>query len=104
MPVSVNGLAHSLLVPWRAGAALAGGLDRRLTGSALRAPCWPLQPEVVIFGSGRACVRPHPPCCAPDRAARIGVETMDTAAACRTYNVLVPKALGRGRPAARISA
>jgi hypothetical protein len=43
---------------------------------------------VVIFGSGARCVRAA-------RAAarlierRIGVETMDTAAACRTYNVLV---------------
>ena len=47
-----------------------------------------LGPEVVIFGSG-ARLRFVPP--ALHRALierRIGVETMDTAAACRTYNVL----------------
>ncbi len=48
-----------------------------------------LKPELVIFGSG-ARLRFVPPAlmrCLIER--RIGVETMDTAAACRTYNVLV---------------
>ena len=51
------------------------------------------QPELVIFGSG-ARLRFAPP--ALLRALmqkRIGIETMDTLAACRTYNILA----GEGR-------
>jgi uncharacterized protein len=44
--------------------------------------------EVVIFGSGARIRFPKPAWIAPLMAARIGVETMDTAAACRTYNIL----------------
>ncbi len=47
-----------------------------------------LKVEVVIFGSGRRIRFPHPAWVAPLAARRIGVETMDTAAACRTYNIL----------------
>ena len=45
-------------------------------------------PEVVILGSGQKLRFPHPSVLRSLMAARIGVETMDTAAACRTYNVL----------------
>ena len=47
-----------------------------------------LSPELVIFGSGARLqfVSPALLRCLIER--RIGVETMDTAAACRTYNVL----------------
>ena len=44
--------------------------------------------EVVIFGSGSRIRFPRPAWIAPLAARRIGVETMDTAAACRTYNIL----------------
>ena len=47
-----------------------------------------LKVEVVIFGSGPRIRFPRPAWLAPLAAQRIGVETMDTAAACRTYNVL----------------
>jgi uncharacterized protein len=47
-----------------------------------------LKVEVVIFGSGRRIRFPQPAWIAPLAARRIGVETMDTAAACRTYNIL----------------
>jgi len=47
-----------------------------------------LQVEVVIFGSGPRIRFPKPAWIAPLAARRIGVETMDTAAACRTYNIL----------------
>ena len=47
-----------------------------------------LQVEVVIFGSGARIRFPKPAWLAPLAAARIGIETMDTAAACRTYNIL----------------
>jgi uncharacterized protein len=41
----------------------------------------------VIFGSGPRCASCRPLLRSPDRAG-IGVESMDTPAACRTYNVL----------------
>jgi uncharacterized protein len=44
--------------------------------------------EVVIFGSGERIRFPKPAWIAPLVNARIGIETMDTAAACRTYNIL----------------
>ncbi len=44
--------------------------------------------EVVIFGSGPRIRFPRAAWLAPLMARRIGVETMDTAAACRTYNIL----------------
>ena len=46
------------------------------------------QVEVVIFGSGGRIRFPRPAWLAPLAAARIGIETMDTPAACRTYNIL----------------
>jgi uncharacterized protein len=47
-----------------------------------------LDVEVVIFGSGPRIRFPKPAWLAPLAARRIGIETMDTAAACRTYNIL----------------
>jgi uncharacterized protein len=49
----------------------------------------PLQPELVILGSGPQLRFAHPSVLRPLIDARIGVETMDTVAACRTYNILV---------------
>ena len=47
-----------------------------------------IPPQVVIFGSG-AKLRFAPPALMRDlMAARIGLETMDNHAACRTFNVL----------------
>jgi uncharacterized protein len=46
-------------------------------------------PEVVIFGSGARLRFPHPRLVAKLTAHRIGVETMDFQAACRTYNILM---------------
>ncbi|MDE1184413.1 Mth938-like domain-containing protein [Paraburkholderia sp.] len=46
-------------------------------------------PEVVIFGSGQKLRFPHPRLTAALAAKRIGVETMDFKAACRTYNILM---------------
>ncbi len=51
------------------------------------------QPELVIFGSG-ARLRFAPPALTLGlMQKRIGIETMDTLAACRTYNILA----GEGR-------
>lgn len=52
-----------------------------------------LDTELVIFGSGLRLRFPRPDWLAPLIARRIGLETMDTQAACRTYNILA----GEGR-------
>lgn len=46
------------------------------------------QPELVVFGSGKKIRFLHPSLIRTLIDARIGVECMDTLAACRTYNVL----------------
>ncbi|HEY2024281.1 Mth938-like domain-containing protein [Paraburkholderia sp.] len=46
-------------------------------------------PEVVVFGSGERLRFPHPRLTTALTARRIGVETMDFKAACRTYNILM---------------
>jgi uncharacterized protein len=51
------------------------------------------EPELVILGSGAAQRFVHPRTLAPLIDARIGVETMATPAACRTFNILA----GEGR-------
>lgn len=47
------------------------------------------KPAVVIFGSGQKIRFPRPELLKPLIQARIGVETMDLQAACRTYNILM---------------
>jgi len=59
-------------------------------------PALALRPEVLLLGSGARQVFPPHELLARLHAARIGVEVMDTGAACRTYNVLV----GEGRAVA----
>ncbi len=46
------------------------------------------KPEVVIFGTGRAMKFPDPTLAHELAAAGIGLEVMDSGAACRTYNIL----------------
>ncbi len=48
-----------------------------------------LRPEVLLLGTGNQQHFPHPRLYQQLIAARIGVECMDTPAACRTYNILV---------------
>ena len=88
--VWVNGVrcGHSVLVPWRGdvlpwpvdglAALTAAHFDRVLA----------LKPELVIFGSGARLQFIPAGLYRSLIDARIGIETMDTAAACRTYNVL----------------
>jgi uncharacterized protein len=52
-------------------------------------------PDVVILGTGARQRFVHPRLTTPLTARRIGVECMDTNAACRTYNIL----MGEGRKA-----
>ncbi|VVE15359.1 Mth938-like domain-containing protein [Pandoraea anhela] len=48
-----------------------------------------LAPEVVIFGSGARLRFAHPRLTTALTSQRIGVDSMDTQAACRTYNILM---------------
>ncbi|MDC8783755.1 Mth938-like domain-containing protein [Roseateles koreensis] len=79
---------HSLLVPWQ-GEVQPWPLDHfeSLANSHFE-QILSLQPELVIFGSGSRIRFAHPALYQCLIQQRIGVETMDLAAACRTYNVL----------------
>lgn len=46
-------------------------------------------PEMVLLGTGERQRFPHPRLTQSLAAARVGVEAMDTRAACRTFNILV---------------
>ncbi len=46
-------------------------------------------PDVVILGTGRRQRFVHPKLVAALSARRVGVESMDNQAACRTYNILM---------------
>jgi uncharacterized protein len=86
--VQANWHASSVLIPWR-GAVQAWPVARfeELTEQHFEAVI-ALAPELVIFGSGTTLRFPAPGLLSGLIERRIGVETMDTAAACRTYNVL----------------
>lgn len=47
-----------------------------------------LEPDLVVFGTGATLRFPHPGLTRALTDARIGLEVMDTAAACRTFNIL----------------
>jgi uncharacterized protein len=59
-------------------------------------PALALRPEVLLLGTGARQVFPPHELLAQLYAARVGIEVMDTGAACRTFNVLV----GEGRAVA----
>ena len=88
--IIVNGIEFtaSTVVPWR-GVVRAWEVDAfdALSGDHF-ARLAALSPELVICGSGSRLRFPKPALLQPLMTRRIGFETMDTAAACRTYNVL----------------
>jgi uncharacterized protein len=47
------------------------------------------RPELVLLGTGAAQRFPHPRLLRALSEARVGVEVMDTRAACRTFNILI---------------
>jgi uncharacterized protein len=47
------------------------------------------RPELVLLGTGATQRFPHPRLLRALSEARVGVEVMDTRAACRTFNILV---------------
>ncbi|MFZ1325604.1 MAG: Mth938-like domain-containing protein [Candidatus Contendobacter sp.] len=48
-----------------------------------------LEPEIVLLGTGNRQRFPRPPLLRTLLTRGVGVEVMDTAAACRTYNVVM---------------
>jgi uncharacterized protein len=93
--VVVNGARHAaslvvsgdrLVTDWPATSLEALGADHL-------AAIIELKPEIVLLGTGARFSFPEPALLAPLYKAGIGVEVMDTPAACRTYNIL----LGEGR-------
>jgi uncharacterized protein len=80
---------HSVLVPWEGEVRPWGASSPEALTEAHFEQIAALRPEVVIFGSGERLRFVAPALLRPLMALRIGIETMDTAAACRTYNVLV---------------
>jgi uncharacterized protein len=98
--VAVNGekFSHSLLItsqgllqPWRDAAF-------EELGEQDFAPLAQLGCELVIFGTGQRMRFPKAQWLSTLMANRIGLESMDTAAACRTYNILA----GEGRTVAAV--
>jgi uncharacterized protein len=88
--ISVNGerIGHSVIVG-SAGQRIEWPCRRfEDLGAEHFAALAELETEVIIFGSGSRIRFPQPAWLRPLMARRIGLETMDTAAACRTYNIL----------------
>jgi len=86
--VGQQAFQHSIVVPWQGAVEAWGVASRGELQPAHFERLVALRPDLVVFGSGTRLAFVPP---ALQRAlieARIGVETMDTAAACRTYNVL----------------
>ncbi|MFN3594129.1 MAG: Mth938-like domain-containing protein [Thiobacillaceae bacterium] len=89
--VTVNGQRYEaslIVLPERVIAGWAvrafGELKARHLGELL-----PLKPEIVLLGTGARQRFPAPALLADLIRANVGLEVMDTQAACRTYNILV---------------
>ena len=88
--VAVNGTPHrsSVIVmadqvlAWDVG--YAGALNEAAFARLAALPV-----EILLLGTGPSLSFPHPRLTQPLRDAGIGLEVMDTAAACRTYNILL---------------
>jgi uncharacterized protein len=89
--VIVNGVEHrrSVIVPWRGVVTPWEVSSFETLAEAHFEALAALAPELVIFGSGARLRFPNPRLLEPLMTRRIGIETMDSPAACRTYNVLL---------------
>lgn len=74
--------AEQILHPWR-----EGGVDT-LDVAALE-PALALSPAILVLGTGRRLVFPSAALQGEILSRGIGLEVMDTPAACRTFNILV---------------
>ena len=88
--VAINGTQHRSSVIVTADQVLPWNIDdpQALT-KAVFAGLAALPVEILLLGTGPSLSFPHPQLTQPVRDAAIGLEVMDTAAACRTYNILL---------------
>ena len=86
--VGTTAFGHSVLVPWHGQVLAWDAASAAQLEAAHFARILELAPELVIFGSGARQQFLRPPLLRPLIERGVGVETMDTGAACRTYNVL----------------
>lgn len=98
--ISVAGVeyGHSLRVAHSSAAAPWAVTTFADISAATLAEGTAVSAEIVLIGTGKRLRFPPPDALRPLRDARIGFEVMDTAAACRTYNVL----LSEGRQVAAL--
>jgi len=87
--VGAQSWSESLLLPWHGDVRPWGVVQFEQLGQAHFEAIAALEPELVLFGSGPRLRFASPQWLRPLMNKRIGIETMDTAAACRTYNLLV---------------
>jgi len=73
---------RQVLPDWPPASVAALNADHLATVSALT-------PEILLLGTGPTQVFPDPALYAALLTRRIGLEIMDTRAACRTYNILM---------------
>ena len=88
--VEINRVRHSthvLVTPDKVEPWLVTGFEALDTSHFERLR--DLHSEVVLLGTGARQRFPHPRVTRPLTDARIGLEVMDTQAACRTYNILM---------------
>ncbi len=85
--------SRGLRQDWNQPSEIARFEDLSAAHFALLAQMDTGKPELILFGSGARLRFPSPPWLRALAELGIGVETMDTAAACRTYNILA----GEGR-------
>jgi uncharacterized protein len=88
--VAINGAPYRSSVIVTADQVLTWDVD---SVGALTEPVFArlaaLPVEILLLGTGASLSFPHPRLTQPLRDAAIGLEVMDTAAACRTYNILL---------------
>ncbi|MBA3597883.1 MAG: Mth938-like domain-containing protein [Methylibium sp.] len=80
--------SESLLLPWQGDVRPWGAARFAELGPAHFETIAALEPELVLFGSGNRLRFAKPEWLGLLMNQRIGLETMDTAAACRTFNLL----------------
>ena len=78
----------SVIVPWTGQARAWDAASLQALTPAHFESLLAFEPEVVIFGSGAKLQFVSPALYRSLIARRVGIETMDSGAACRTYNVL----------------
>jgi uncharacterized protein len=89
--VIVNGVEHrsSVIVPWTGPVLPWPVASFDVLTEAHFEMLADLKPELIVFGTGPRIRFAKPALMRALIDARIGIETMDSAAACRTYNVLL---------------